>query len=82
MYFFSHFDRRTIRFLFWFTCFTIIADIVWYIISVKNVWYSHEVGMWPDFLNAYLKLSVVLISIVFLIKIFVAVLLCSEYNID
>lgn len=38
--------------------------------------------MWPDFLSGYLKLSVVLIALVFLIKMAIALLLCSEYNIE
>lgn len=82
MYFFEYFDRKTIRLLFWFTIFSLIVDIIWYIVQAKNVWSAHQFGLWPNFLNGYLKLSVALISLVFVCKIIISLLLATEYNID
>lgn len=82
LFFYEHFDRRTIRFLFWFTCFTLLVDIVWFVVAAKNVWHTHEVGLWPKYLNGYLKLCVIVIAAVSFLKIVIGFLLCSEYNID
>lgn len=82
LFFYEHFDRRSIRFLFWFTCFTLVVDIIWFVVSAKNLWTTREVGLWPKYLAAYLKLSVVSIACIFVMKILLAILLCSEYNID
>lgn len=39
-------------------------------------------GLWPQYLGAYLKLSVVCIAFICVLKVFLGILLCLEYNID
>ena len=82
MYLFEHFDRSTIRLLFWSTIFTLLVDVLWYILIADSVWSPPAVGMWPNFMAGYLKFSVVLMSFVFVGKLLLVMLLCSEYNID
>lgn len=82
MFLFEHFDRRILRFLFWFDIFTLGNEIVWFCIQAKNVWSTHQVGMWPKYLGGYLKMVVVVIAVVFVMKVILAIMLCSEYNID
>lgn len=82
LFFYEHFDRRSIRFLFWFTCFTLLVDIVWFVVSAKIVWHTREIGLWPKFLGGYLKLCVIVIAITSLLKVIIGILLCTQYNID
>jgi hypothetical protein len=82
LFFYEHFDRRSIRFLFWFTCFTLLVDIVWFVVSAKIVWHTKKIGLWPHYLSGYLKLCVIVIAIVSFLKVIIGILLCTEYNID
>jgi hypothetical protein len=52
------------------------------VVSAKHIWNIKENGMWLGNMGAYMKLCVILISITFIIKMLLIVLLCSEYNVD
>ena len=59
---------------------TVIIDIVWYIVAAKSIWVGTKNN--PNYVNSYIRLTLVLNIVVDIGKLVLFVLLASEYNVD
>lgn len=59
---------------------SVLADIVWYIIGAKQLWEGTK--NYPNYINSYIRLTLILNCVVDVGKLILFILLASEYNVD
>lgn len=59
---------------------SVVIDIVWYITAAKSIWMGTRDH--PNYVNSYIRLTLVLNCVVDVGKLILFVLLASEYNVD
>ena len=76
----GYFCRYILRVWMYLVILTVVIDIVWYIVAAKSIWLGTK--NIPNYVNSYIRLTLVLNIVVDIGKLVLFVLLASEYNVD